>query len=82
MATIAVCDRAAHDGDVSVHVRLLPALAQAHNGNATTPSSVTSVQSYCGLNVADDGTIINEFSDECAAFFPAAAVCRRWFGCW
>lgn len=43
--------------------------------NATSPLPlVTSVFSYCGLDVADNGTIISEFADTCAGLFPALAA--------
>jgi hypothetical protein len=32
---------------------------------------VTSVMSYCGLNVADNASIITDFSGSCGALFPA-----------
>jgi len=32
---------------------------------------VTSVMSYCGLDIADDGTIISAFHATCAGLFPA-----------
>jgi len=32
---------------------------------------VTSVMSYCGVDLADDGTIIPAFHDTCASLFPA-----------
>jgi hypothetical protein len=40
-------------------------LIKAHKG------SVTSVMSYCGLDVRDNGTVITEFSSACASLFPA-----------
>lgn len=43
-------------------------------GNATTPTLVTSVQSYCGYEVCDDGSVCGGLSSACAAFFPAAAA--------
>jgi hypothetical protein len=42
-----------------------------YTGNASSPSLVTSVQSYCGLNVNDDGTILPLFSDVCTPLFAA-----------
>lgn len=35
---------------------------------------MTSIQSYCGYEVCDDGTVCGALSSACAAFFPAAAA--------
>lgn len=43
-------------------------------GNATTPTLVTSIQSYCGYTVCDNGTVCGGFSSACESFFPAAAA--------
>lgn len=42
-----------------------------YTGNATAPSLVTSIQTYCGLSVADNGSIIDVISDACLQLFPA-----------
>ena len=34
------------------------------------PGLVTSVMSYCGIDIADNGTIISKFLPTCAAYFP------------
>lgn len=35
------------------------------------PGLVTSVMSYCGVDIADNGTIISRFEPTCAGLFPA-----------
>ena len=41
------------------------AIVKAH------PGLVTSVMSYCGVDIADNGTIISRFAPTCAGLFPA-----------
>ena len=41
------------------------AIVRAH------PGLVTSVMSYCGVDIADNGTIISKFAATCAGLFPA-----------
>ena len=41
------------------------AIVKAH------PGLVTSVMAYCGVDIADNGTIISRFASTCAGLFPA-----------
>jgi hypothetical protein len=41
------------------------AIVKAH------PGLVTSVMSYCGVDIADNGTIMSRFASTCASLFPA-----------
>jgi hypothetical protein len=41
------------------------AIVRAH------PGLVTSVMAYCGVDIADNGTIISRFASTCAGLFPA-----------
>jgi len=42
-----------------------------HLGNSTSPSLVTSIQTYCGNLVDDSGKIYGETSTDCQSFFKA-----------